>query len=115
TADSLHVGHLTQIMTLIHFQRAGHEPVALVGGATGMVGDPSGKSDERNLQTVEMVAHNLEGMKKQLSKFLKFEDAGKGAIMVNNADWFENFNFLHFIREVGKHITVSYMMAKDSV
>lgn len=115
TADSLHVGHLTQIMTLIHFQRAGHKPVALVGGATGMVGDPSGKSDERNLQTVEMVAHNLEGMKKQLSKFLKFEDAGNGAIMVNNADWFENFNFLDFIREVGKHITVSYMMAKDSV
>ncbi len=115
TADSLHVGHLTQIMTLIHFQRAGHKPVALVGGATGMVGDPSGKSDERNLQTEEMVAHNLEGMKKQLAKFLKFEDAGNGAIMVNNADWFKDFNFLDFIREVGKHITISYMMAKDSV
>lgn len=115
TADSLHVGHLTQIMTLIHFQRAGHKPVALVGGATGMVGDPSGKSDERNLQTEEMVAHNLDGMKKQLAKFLKFEEAGNGAIMVNNGDWFKNFNFLDFIREVGKHITVNYMMAKDSV
>ena len=115
TADSLHVGHLTQIMTLIHFQRAGHKPVALVGGATGMVGDPSGKSDERNLQTEEMVAHNLAGMKKQLSKFLKFEDAGNGAVMVNNADWFKDFNFLDFIRDVGKHITVNYMMAKDSV
>lgn len=115
TADSLHVGHLTQIMTLIHFQRAGHKPFALVGGATGMVGDPSGKSDERNLQTEEMVAHNLEGMKKQLAKFLQFADAGNGAVMVNNADWFKNYNFLDFIREVGKHITVNYMMAKDSV
>ena len=115
TADSLHVGHLTQIMTLIHFQRAGHKPVALVGGATGMVGDPSGKSDERNLQTEEMVAHNLDGMKAQLAKFLNFEESGNGAIMVNNADWFKDFNFLDFIREVGKHITVSYMMAKDSV
>ncbi len=115
TADSLHVGHLTQIMTLIHFQRAGHKPVALVGGATGMVGDPSGKSAERNLQTEEMVAHNLAGMKLQLAKFLKFEDAGNGAVMVNNADWFKNMNFLDFIRDVGKHITVNYMMAKDSV
>ncbi|MBC6112224.1 tyrosine--tRNA ligase [Pedobacter fastidiosus] len=115
TADSLHVGHLTQIMTLIHFQNAGHKPFALVGGATGMVGDPSGKSDERNLQTPEMVEHNLAGMKRQLSKFLTFEDAGNGAIMVNNADWFKNMNFLDFIRDVGKHITVNYMMAKDSV
>ena len=115
TADSLHVGHLTQIMTLIHFQRAGHKPYALVGGATGMVGDPSGKSDERNLQTDEMVAHNLEGMKKQLSKFLKFENSGNGAVMVNNADWFKNYNFLDFIRDIGKHITVNYMMSKDSV
>ncbi|WP_410220045.1 tyrosine--tRNA ligase [Pedobacter sp.] len=115
TADSLHVGHLTQIMTLIHFQRAGHKPFALVGGATGMVGDPSGKSAERNLQTEEMVDHNLKGMKEQLSKFLKFEDGGNGAVMVNNADWFKNFNFLDFIRDVGKHITVNYMMAKDSV
>lgn len=115
TADSLHVGHLTQIMTLIHFQNAGHKPFALVGGATGMVGDPSGKSDERNLQTPEMVEHNLAGMKRQLSKFLTFEDAGNGAVMVNNADWFKNMNFLDFIRDVGKHITVNYMMAKDSV
>ncbi|KQS36063.1 tyrosine--tRNA ligase [Pedobacter sp. Leaf194] len=115
TADSLHVGHLTQIMTLIHFQNAGHKPFALVGGATGMVGDPSGKSDERNLQTPEIVEHNLAGMKRQLAKFLKFEDAGNGAVMVNNADWFKNMNFLDFIRDVGKHITVNYMMAKDSV
>lgn len=115
TADSLHVGHLTQIMTLIHFQNAGHKPFALVGGATGMVGDPSGKSDERNLQTPEMVEHNLAGMKRQLSKFLTFEEAGNGAVMVNNADWFKNMNFLDFIRDVGKHITVNYMMAKDSV
>lgn len=115
TADSLHVGHLTQIMTLIHFQRAGHKPFALVGGATGMVGDPSGKSDERNLQTPEMVAYNLAGMKRQLSNFLNFEDSGNGAVMVNNADWFSSINFLDFIRDVGKHITVNYMMAKDSV
>jgi len=115
TADSLHVGHLTQIMTLIHFQNAGHKPFALVGGATGMVGDPSGKSDERNLQTPEMVEHNLAGMKRQLAKFLKFEDEGNGAVMVNNADWFKDMNFLDFIRDVGKHITVNYMMAKDSV
>jgi tyrosyl-tRNA synthetase len=115
TADSLHVGHLTQIMTLIHFQRAGHKPYALVGGATGMVGDPSGKSDERNLQTEAMVEHNLAGMKKQLSKFLTFEDAGNGAVMVNNNDWFKEMNLFTFIRDVGKHITVNYMMAKDSV
>jgi len=115
TADSLHVGHLTQIMTLIHFQRAGHKPYALVGGATGMVGDPSGKSDERNLQTEDMVAHNLAGMKRQLSKFLKFEDKGNGAVMVNNADWFKDMSLFTFIRDIGKHITVNYMMAKDSV
>ncbi|NQX53887.1 tyrosine--tRNA ligase [Pedobacter panaciterrae] len=115
TADSLHVGHLTQIMTLIHFQRAGHKPYALVGGATGMVGDPSGKSDERNLQTEATVEHNLAGMKKQLSKFLKFEAAGNGAVMVNNNDWFKDMNLFTFIRDVGKHITVNYMMAKDSV
>ncbi|WP_131535877.1 tyrosine--tRNA ligase [Pedobacter nototheniae] len=115
TADSLHVGHLTQIMTLIHFQKAGHKPYALVGGATGMVGDPSGKSDERNLQTEEMIEHNLAGMKRQLAKFLKFEDAGNGAVMVNNADWFKDMNLFTFIRDVGKHITVNYMMAKDSV
>jgi len=115
TADSLHVGHLTQIMTLIHFQKAGHKPFALVGGATGMVGDPSGKSDERNLQTPEMIEHNLKGMKTQLAKFLKFEDGGNGAVMVNNADWFKDMNLFTFIRDVGKHITVNYMMAKDSV
>jgi len=115
TADSLHVGHLTQIMTLIHFQNAGHKPFALVGGATGMVGDPSGKSDERNLQTPEMIEHNLKGMKNQLSKFLKFEEGGNGAVMVNNADWFKDMNLFTFIRDVGKHITVNYMMAKDSV
>lgn len=115
TADSLHVGHLTQIMTLIHFQRAGHKPFALVGGATGMVGDPSGKSDERNLQTPEMIEHNLNGMKRQLAKFLTFEDAGNGAVMVNNADWFKDMNLFTFIRDIGKHITVNYMMAKDSV
>ncbi|KQN32570.1 tyrosine--tRNA ligase [Pedobacter sp. Leaf41] len=115
TADSLHVGHLTQIMTLIHFQKAGHKPYALVGGATGMVGDPSGKSDERNLQTPEMIEHNLKGMKKQLAKFLTFEDGGNGAVMVNNADWFKDMNLFTFIRDVGKHITVNYMMAKDSV
>ncbi len=115
TADSLHIGHLTQIMTLIHFQRAGHKPYALVGGATGMVGDPSGKSDERNLQTEETIELYLAGMKHQLSKFLNFSDAGNGAVMVNNADWFKDMNLFTFIRDVGKHITVNYMMAKDSV
>ena len=115
TADSLHVGHLTQIMTLIHFQRAGHKPYALVGGATGMVGDPSGKSEERNLLTEEALAHNLDGIKKQLNQFLNFSAEGNGAVMVNNADWFKGFSFLDFIRDVGKHITVNYMMAKDSV
>jgi tyrosyl-tRNA synthetase len=115
TADSLHVGHLTQIMTLIHFQRAGHKPYALVGGATGMVGDPSGKSAERNLLTEESLAHNLNGIKAQLSKFLVFGEERNDAVMVNNADWFKNISFLDFIRDVGKHITVNYMMAKDSV
>jgi tyrosyl-tRNA synthetase len=114
TADSLHVGHLTQIMTLIHFQRAGHKPVALVGGATGMVGDPSGKSQERNLLSEDILNHNQECIAKQLAKFLNFEGAN-GAEMVNNYDWFKNFTFLEFIRDVGKHITVNYMMAKDSV
>jgi tyrosyl-tRNA synthetase len=115
TADSLHVGHLTQIMTLIHFQRAGHKPYALVGGATGMVGDPSGKSAERNLQTEEMVEHNLNELKKQLARFLVFDDKGNGAIMINNADWFKDMSLFTFIRDIGKHITVNYMMAKDSV
>jgi tyrosyl-tRNA synthetase len=115
TADSLHVGHLTQIMTLIHFQRAGHQPVALVGGATGMVGDPSGKSTERNLLTTDVLNHNLQQIEKQLSRFLDFSSAINAAKMVNNADWFKNISFLDFIRDVGKHITVNYMMAKDSV
>ena len=115
TADSLHVGHLTQIMTLIHFQRAGHKPVALVGGATGMVGDPSGKSAERNLLTTEILNHNLAQLETQLSRFLDFGTGANAAQMVNNADWFKNMNFLDFIRDVGKHITVNYMMAKDSV
>ncbi|GAA4906836.1 tyrosine--tRNA ligase [Mucilaginibacter defluvii] len=115
TADSLHVGHLTQIMTLIHFQRAGHKPYALVGGATGMVGDPSGKSQERNLLSEDVLQHNLECVKKQLEQFLNFNSGANSAQMVNNYDWFKNFTFLDFIRDVGKHITVNYMMAKDSV
>lgn len=116
TADSLHVGHLVQIMTLIHFQRSGHKPYALVGGATGMVGDPSGKSEERNLLDEGSLNHNVECIKKQLSKFLDFESgASNSAVMVNNYDWFKGFSFLNFIRDVGKHITVNYMMAKDSV
>lgn len=116
TADSLHVGHLTQIMTLIHFQKAGHKPVALVGGATGMVGDPSGKSAERNLLSEEALNKNLNALKSQLAKFLDFEsDSANSAEMVNNYDWFKSFNFLDFIRDVGKHLTVNYMMAKDSV
>jgi tyrosyl-tRNA synthetase len=115
TADSLHVGSLVQIMTLLHFQRCGHKPVALVGGATGMVGDPSGKSEERNLLSEEMIIHNLEGIKKQLQKFIDFSDDSRGAMMVNNYDWFKDFKLLDFIRDAGKHITISYMMAKDSV
>jgi tyrosyl-tRNA synthetase len=115
TADSLHVGHLTQIMTLIHFQRAGHQPIALVGGATGMVGDPSGKSEERNLLNEDELKYNQECIKHQLEKFLDFNAGPNGAIMVNNYDWFKSFRFLDFIRDVGKHITVNYMMAKDSV
>lgn len=115
TADSLHVGHLTQIMTLIHFQRAGHKPFALVGGATGMVGDPSGKSAERNLLSEEILNHNVSCLEAQLKKFLNFDCGAKSAEMVNNYDWFKNFTFLDFIRDVGKHLTVNYMMAKDSV
>ncbi|MEY3679098.1 MAG: hypothetical protein RI924_1239 [Bacteroidota bacterium] len=115
TADSLHVGHLTQIMTLIHFQRAGHRPVALVGGATGMVGDPSGKSAERNLLSEEMLFHNVGCLETQLKRFLDFDCGASSALLVNNYDWFKNFRFLEFIRDVGKHITVNYMMAKDSV
>ena len=116
TADSLHIGHLVGVMMLKHFQRAGHRPIALVGGATGMIGDPSMKSQERKLIDEKTLRHNQECIKKQLSKFLDFDsDAPNAAIMVNNYDWMKDFGFLDFIRDVGKHITVNYMMAKDSV
>ncbi len=115
TGDSLHVGHLTQIMTLIHFQRAGHKPIALVGGATGMIGDPSFKSAERNLLDEETLRYNVNCLEKQLRKFLDFGEGANPAKMVNNYDWFKDFKFLDFIRDVGKLITVNYMMAKDSV
>lgn len=115
TADSLHVGSLAQIMTLLHFQQAGHKPYALVGGATGMVGDPSGKSQERNLLDEATLNKNVEGIKNQLLKFLNFKDGANKAELVNNYDWFKNYSFLEFIRDAGKHITVNYMMAKDSV
>lgn len=115
TADSLHIGNLVPITLLVHLQRAGHQPIALVGGATGMVGDPSGKSEERNLLTREVIEHNLACQKKQLEKFLDFNSETNPAIMVNNYDWFKEFGFLEFIRDVGKHISVNYMMAKDSV
>lgn len=115
TADSLHVGSLAQIMTLLRFQLAGHKPLALVGGATGMVGDPSGKSAERNLLDADTLNKNVEGIKKQLSRFLDFNCGENSAELVNNYDWFKNYSFLDFIRDAGKHITVNYMMAKDSV
>lgn len=115
TADSLHVGSLAQIMTLLRFQLAGHKPLALVGGATGMVGDPSGKSAERNLLDADTLNKNVEGIKKQLSQFLDFNCGENSAELVNNYDWFKNYSFLDFIRDAGKHITVNYMMAKDSV
>lgn len=115
TADSLHVGHLVQIMTLVHFQRAGHKPYALVGGATGMVGDPSGKSQERNLLDAHTLNHNVACVRQQLEAFLDFNSTTNAAEMVNNFDWFENISFLDFIRDIGKHISVNYMMAKDSV
>ena len=116
TADSLHIGHLVSVMILRHFQRCGHKPIALIGGATGMIGDPSGKSAERNLLTEETLRHNQECIKRQLSKFLDFDsDAPNAAELVNNYDWMKDFKFLDFAREVGKHITVNYMMAKDSV
>ena len=116
TSDSLHIGSLVPILLLVHLQKAGHKPYALVGGATGMVGDPSGKSEERNLLSEEILAHNIAGVQKQLSHFLNFDSTlPNAAEMVNNYDWFKDFNFLSFIREVGKHITVNYMMAKDSV
>ncbi len=116
TADSLHIGHLVGVMMLKHFQRSGHRPIALVGGATGMIGDPSMKSQERKLIDEETLRHNQEAIKKQLSKFLDFDsDAPNAAVMVNNYDWMKNFSFLDFIRDIGKLITVNYMMAKDSV
>jgi tyrosyl-tRNA synthetase len=115
TADSLHIGSLVQIMTLVHFQRCGHKPHALVGGATGMVGDPSGRSEERNLLSRDILEHNLTGIRNQLSRFLEFEKGDNAAVMVNNYDWFKDYTFLDFIREVGKHITVNYMLSKDSV
>ena len=116
TADSLHIGHLVSVMILRHFQRCGHKPIALIGGATGMIGDPSGKSAERNLLTEETLRHNQACIKAQLSKFLDFDsDAPNAAELVNNYDWMKEFTFLDFAREIGKHITVNYMMAKDSV
>jgi len=115
TADSLHIGSLATLMLLKHFQLAGHKPVVLVGGATGMVGDPSGKSQERNLLDMETLNFNLEGQKRQLVKFLDFDCGENSAIVVNNYDWFKDYNFLDFIRDIGKHITINYMMAKDSV
>jgi len=116
TADSLHIGHLVSVMMLKHFQIAGHKPIALVGGATGMIGDPSGKSTERNLLDEQTLRHNEACLKKQLAKFLDFaSDAANAAELVNNYDWMKNFSFLDFIRDIGKHITVNYMMAKDSV
>lgn len=116
TADSLHIGHLVGIMMLKHFQTAGHKPIVLIGGATGMIGDPSGKSEERNLLDEATLRHNQEALKKQISKFLNFDETiANPAIVVNNYDWMKNFSFLDFIRDIGKHITVNYMMSKDSV
>jgi tyrosyl-tRNA synthetase len=116
TAESLHIGHLVSVMMLKHFQLAGHKPIALVGGATGMIGDPSGKSIERNLLDEPTLRHNEACLKRQLAKFLDFEsDAANAAELVNNYDWMKNYSFLEFIRDIGKHITVNYMMAKDSV
>ncbi|MEM9050863.1 MAG: tyrosine--tRNA ligase [Bacteroidota bacterium] len=115
TADSLHIGNLVPIMLLTHLQRAGHKPVVLVGGATGRVGDPSGKTQERQLLSVEAIEYNLEAQKKQLESFLHFGDGPTDAVSVNNYDWFKDFSFLDFIRDVGKHIGINYMMAKDSV
>ena len=116
TADSLHIGHLVSVMMLRHFQRAGHKPVALIGGATGMIGDPSMKSAERNLLDEQTLRHNQECIKAQLVKFLDFEsNQPNAAEMVNNYDWMKEYSFLDFIRDIGKHITVNYMMAKESV
>ena len=115
TADSLGVGNLVQVMTLLHFQQCGHKPIALVGGATGMVGDPSGKSQERNLLDEDILLHNLQSQRKQLERFLDFDCGDTSAEIVNNYDWFKGYSFLEFIRDIGKHITINYMLAKDSV
>jgi tyrosyl-tRNA synthetase len=115
TAPSLHLGHLVPIMMQVHFQRAGHKPIALVGGATGMIGDPSGRSEERQLLDIEVIRYNEEKIKEQLNKFLDFESGKNAAIMENNYNWFEDFRYLNFLRDVGKHITINYMLAKDSV
>ncbi len=115
TADSLHIGHLVSVMMLRHFQLAGHKPMALIGGATGMIGDPSGKSTERNLLDEETLQHNQDSIKKQLERFLDFSEGENNAVLVNNYDWMKDFSFLDFARDIGKHITVNYMMAKDSV
>lgn len=115
TADSLHIGSLVPILILMHFQRAGHQPIALVGGATGMIGDPSGKSKERNLLDEETLQHNVESIKKQLQKFIDFDDKKNPAILVNNYNWFKDISLIDFVRNIGKHISVNYMMAKDSV
>jgi tyrosyl-tRNA synthetase len=116
TADSLHIGSLVPILLLVHLQRAGHRPIALVGGATGMVGDPSGKSEERNLLSEEDLQKNVDGIRKQLEKYLDFNPENPHcAMLVNNYDWFRNISFIHFLRDIGKHITVNYMMSKDSV
>jgi tyrosyl-tRNA synthetase len=115
TADSMHIGNLVPVLLLVHFQKAGHKPIALVGGATGMVGDPSGKSEERKFLDEETLTHNLACQKKQLEKFLDFNPGPNSAEIVNNYDWFKEIGFLQFLREVGKHITVNYMMTKDSV
>ncbi|MDE6450866.1 MAG: tyrosine--tRNA ligase [Odoribacter sp.] len=116
TADSLHVGHLVSVMMMKHFQMAGHKPIFIIGGATGMIGDPSGKSQERNLLNEETIRKNMAGIKMQLSRFIDFNSmASNAAVMLNNYDWMKEFSFLDFIREIGKHITVNYMMAKDSV
>ena len=115
TADSLHVGNLVPLFALRRFQQHGHHPIALAGGATGMVGDPSGKSDERNLLTADQITHNIAGVKAQLAKFLDFSAAKNPARLVNNADWTAPLTFLDFLRDVGKHVTVNSMIAKDSV
>jgi len=115
TADSLHIGHLVSIMLLRHFQRAGHKPILVLGGATGMIGDPSGKSEERNLLSEEIIRKNQEGIKQQVSRLLDFNDKQNGALLLNNYDWMKDYRFLDFIRNVGKHITVNYMMAKENV